>query len=199
MGWRADSETPDSPFEQFKIWYERALTSDCPEPTAMCLSTVSSAGRPSSRMLLLKHYDRDGFRFATNHDSRKAQELESSGQACLLFHWASLHRQIRVEGRVERAPASESDAIFARRPRGARLGAWASSQSRPLSSRKELMERVAHFDRIYPDDVPRPPHWGAFLLRPDYFEFWEGREDRLHMRLSFSRASTNWIRTLLAP
>lgn len=199
MDWPAGTDAPESPFVQFTGWYERALRSDCHEPSAMSISTVSEAGRPSSRMVLLKHYDERGFRFATHYRSRKGCELSHSGHACLLFYWGPLHRQIRIEGHVERAPHEESDAIFARRPRGAQLAAWASSQSQPLEHRRELTQRVAQLAREYPSEVPRPPHWGAFTLNPDRFEFWEGREDRLHLRLEYGRLAQTWTRGLLAP
>jgi pyridoxamine 5'-phosphate oxidase len=183
----------------FQSWFELALNSNCHEPTAMSVSTVSSEGRPSSRMVLLKQHDERGFRFATHYESRKAEEVGQTGHASLLFYWGPLNRQIRIEGSVERAPACESDEIFARRPRGARLGAWASPQSQPLADRSALLDHAAQLGRDYPGDVPRPPHWGAFILRPDYFEFWEGRDDRLHTRLAYRKQSTGWNRGLLAP
>lgn len=174
-----------SPFEQFEIWFNQALEGDFTDPNAFALSTVSKDGKPSSRILLLKGYDERGFVFYTNYESRKGCELEQNPYAAMLFFWDKFERQIRIEGRVERTSFEESEKYFQSRPYTSRLGAWASEQSRVLKSRFTLMRKVAMLMLKYPTSVPLPPHWGGYRLIPEQFEFWQGRESRLHDRFRY--------------
>jgi pyridoxamine 5'-phosphate oxidase len=182
---RADLAT--DPLEQFRSWFaEAAAAVEVPE--AMAVATAAADGAPSVRMVLLKGYDEHGLVFYSHHTSRKGRELAENPRAALLFHWSRLGRQVRVEGRVERVSAAESDAYFATRPRGAQLGAHASRQSAPLASRRELDERLAEVERDVGDDpVPRPPTWGGFRLVPAAWEFWQHRASRLHDRFRYER------------
>jgi pyridoxamine 5'-phosphate oxidase len=182
---RADL-APD-PLELFSSWFAEAA-GVLPAPNAMALATATSEGAPSVRMVLLKGADERGLVFFSHYTSRKGRELEGNPQAALLFHWSPLGRQVRVEGRVERLSADESDSYFATRPRDAQLGALASRQSEPLGSRAELDERVAEVEReLGEGPVPRPPAWGGFLLAPDAWEFWQHRASRLHDRFRYER------------
>lgn len=188
------------PIELFKDWFAAARESGVFMPEAMALATASPGGEPSVRMVLLKTVDERGFVFYTNYASRKAEELEANPRASVCFHWAVLERQVRVEGPVERVSHEESFAYYSSRARGSRIGAWASHQSRPLASREELEERVRRYDREYPgEDVPLPPFWGGYLLRPDVVEFWQGKANRLHDRLVFRRARDRWETVRLNP
>ena len=187
------------PFEQFQIWFDQALGAGVPEPNAMTLATVGAGGRPSARVVLLKGFDRRGLAFYTNYSSRKASELNATGQTALVFFWPELERQIRVEGRAEQVAAAESDAYFASRPAGSRLGAWASPQSQVIDGRSTLERRLAEAVERWGDDAPRPPHWGGYRVVPDMFEFWQGRPSRLHDRLRYRLDGDSWIRERLAP
>jgi pyridoxamine 5'-phosphate oxidase len=189
------------PFALFRRWFEEAVQSGGPDPNAMSLATVDAEGRPSIRIVLCKEFDDGGFVFFTNYASRKGRELAGNRQACLLFYWPQLERQVRVSGHVDPIPAAESDAYFAERPREARIGAWASPQSEPLADRQELERRFSEAQRRFPGDAspPRPPHWGGFRLVPGAIEFWQGRQSRLHDRLLFSRSGSGWERVRLAP
>jgi len=189
----------DSPFEQFRIWFEQALDSDFLDPNALALSTADKNGRPSSRMVLLKEYDNKGFIFFTNYDSRKGKEISENRYASMLFFWDKLERQIRIEGKLEKISNSESYDYFKTRPYTSRLGAWASKQSSQLSSRFKLMKEVAILMAKYPKDVPLPPYWGGFRLVPDSFEFWQGRESRLHDRIKYDLISGYWKKKRLYP
>jgi pyridoxamine 5'-phosphate oxidase len=181
------------PLDLFSDWFKAAEESGIFLPESVALATASPEGAPSVRMVLLKTVDARGFVFYTNYESRKAAELEANPQASLCFHWAVLERQVRVEGRVERVSAEESTAYYASRPRGSRIGAWASKQSRPLPSRSILEDRVREFEAAHPgDEVPLPPFWGGYLLRPHRIEFWQGKADRLHERLVFEGAPGAW-------
>jgi pyridoxamine 5'-phosphate oxidase len=189
---------PD-PLDQFRIWLDEALRAELDEPYAMTLATVDAAGQPSARIVLLRGADARGFAFFTNYDSRKGNELAERDRAALLFYWAPLERQVRVEGRVARVSDADSDDYFARRPRGSCIGAWASPQSAVIPDRQWLEKRVADFDREHGDNVPRPPNWGGYRLVPERFEFWQGRESRLHDRLVYRQAADGWAVERLAP
>jgi pyridoxamine 5'-phosphate oxidase len=191
--------SPD-PLEQFEHWFAEAKRAGVEVPEAMTLATADGDGVPSARMVLLKGAGEDGFVFYTGYGSRKSEELEENPRAALVFYWRPLGRQVRVEGSVERVPEPESAAYFATRPRGSQLAAWASRQSRPLGSREELERRYAELDRDYEDrEVPLPPHWGGYRLRPEAIEFWEHRENRLHDRIRYTRAREGWKVERLSP
>ena len=190
----------DDPVERFQEWFREAEQAGVEVPEAMTLATAAPDGAPSARMVLLKGADEEGFVFYSGYVSRKAGELEANPRAALVFYWRPLGKQIRVEGRVERVSAAESEAYFATRPRGSQLAAWASQQSRPLPSREELERRYAELEHEYEGrEVPRPSHWGGFRLRPDAIEFWEHRENRLHDRTRYTRAREAWHSERLAP
>jgi pyridoxamine 5'-phosphate oxidase len=190
---------PD-PLRQFRAWFAEATEAGVEVPEAMALATATPDGRPSARMVLLKGADERGFGFHTNYASRKGEELAANPQAALLFHWRPLGRQVRVEGRVDRLPAEESEAYFRTRPFGSRLAAWASPQSRPLADRAEIDRRYKDAAARFPgEDVPLPPHWGGFRLVPDAYEFWQHQENRLHDRVRYEREDSGWNRVRLAP
>ncbi len=195
-----DAGLSGDPIEVFGEWLRRAIEAGLPEPTAMTLATATTEGRPSARIVLLKHVDARGFLFATNYRSRKGRELDANPWASLVFFWRALERQVRVEGQVETAAPGESDEIFAARPRAAQLGAWASPQSAVLADRAALERAVDEAAARFPTTVPRPPHWGAYRLVPDAIEFWAGRPNRLHDRFRFERQPDGaWNQRRLAP
>jgi pyridoxamine 5'-phosphate oxidase len=187
------------PLEQFAHWYEYAVAAGLPEPEAMALATATPDGAPSVRFVLLKGIDERGVEFYTNYESRKGRELAANPRAALAVLWKPLQRQVRLEGPVEQLAPQESDAYFATRSRGSRLGAWASQQSREIPDREWLDSRLAQFDAQYPEEVPRPAHWGGYVLRPDAIEFWEGRPNRLHDRELFTRSDGAWTSVRLSP
>lgn len=188
------------PIALFREWFGAARDADVRFPETMTLATASAAGVPSARMVLLKGVDEDGFVFYTGYESRKGGELAENPRAALVFYWQSLGRQVRVEGTVERVSSHESDEYFATRPRGSQLAAWASEQSRPLSSRKGLEERYAELEAEHAgSEVPRPHRWGGYRLRPTAIEFWQHRDNRLHERSRYTRAREGWVAELLAP
>ena len=201
---RTLSETdvlPDA-VRQFRVWLDEAIAAQVDEPTALTLSTVSALGQPSSRVVLLKGLPDDaGFLFYTNYDSRKGQELAAQHLAALNFFWPGLERQVRVEGRVEKAPPELSTEYFQSRPRSSQLGAWASPQSQIIGSREELEAREAAVAERFAaqDPLPRPPDWGGYILRPTLIEFWQGRPSRLHDRIVYEREGSAWRRSRLAP
>ena len=192
-----DSAAVD-PLDQFTRWFEQARATEA-DPTAMTLATATPDGRPSARMVLLKGFEASGFVFYTNYDSRKAAEIEGTRRAALLFYWATLDRQVRIEGAIARASAAESDAYFASRPLESRWSAHASPQSRAIDSRESLEAAVERVRAEFGDNVPRPAGWGGFRVVPDAFEFWQGRENRLHDRLAYTRTADGWRRQRLAP
>lgn len=177
------------PFRLFDRWFREAEAAGIYLHEAMALSTATPDGRPSSRQVLLKGHGPDGFVFYTNYESRKAAELDANPRASLLFHWNTLHRQVRIEGSVARVTEAESAAYHASRPRGSRIAAWASRQSAELAGREELERRFREKDAEFPgEDVPLPPFWGGYRVRPERIEFWQGRANRMHDRLLFTRA-----------
>lgn len=192
-----DEHSADAdPFRQFESWYRDARATSNPDPSAMTLATATPEGAPSARVVLLKSFDQLGFVFFTNYHSRKGHELMHNPRAALLFHWPELVRQIRIEGITHRVSAEESDAYFRTRPRGSQIGALASDQSRPIENRKVLEERVSELSAELRDrEVPRPPHWGGYRLVPSALEFWQGRQDRLHDRIRYTRATGGEWRT----
>jgi pyridoxamine 5'-phosphate oxidase len=195
-----ESRAPADPLRLFRRWLAVAVKRGGAEPTGTALATVDRRGRPRARMVLLREAGPEGFTFYTNHASAKGRELAARPEAALVLWWPVLHRQVRIEGRVSPLGERESDAYFARRPRGAQLGAWASPQSRVLRSRAELEARHARFAARFAGlDVPRPPHWGGYRLRPRLIEFWQGRPDRLHDRLCYVFRAGRWRRVRLAP
>lgn len=190
----------DDPFALFDAWYEEARSAEINDPDAMSLATATGEGRPSVRMVLLKGHGPEGFTFYTNADSRKGEELASNRQAALLFHWKALRRQVRIEGPIEEVDAAEADGYFATRSRDSQIGAWASNQSQPLDSRATFEARYEEIRaRFEGQDVPRPPRWTGFRVKPDVMEFWSDRPHRLHERRLFRRADKGWNEGLLYP
>ena len=193
---------PD-PLRQFQRWLQQALDAQLPEPNAMTLATVGEDGRPSSRIVLIKGCDERGIVWYTNYHSRKGRELAARPFAALQFHWVELERVVRIEGQVQHTSDEESDAYFASRPLDSRIGAWASPQSEVISSRAVLVANAAQVSARHLLNPPRPPHWGGYRLKPDRWEFWQGRKSRLHDRLRYrpdpAAADGTWIRERLAP
>lgn len=188
------------PLELFERWFNAARDHGIELPEAMALATATPDGHPSVRMVLLKDMGAEGFTFFTNYESRKASELDANPWAALCFHWKELDRQVRVSGPVARVSEEESRDYFNTRPEGSKLGAWASDQSRPLSSRAELEERVEQVRRRFREaEISLPPHWGGYRLTPERIEFWQGRDDRLHDRIVFERDGTEWRTVRLYP
>ena len=189
------------PDEQFDRWMSDVVAAGLPEPTAMVLATVSAAGQPRARTVLLKSHDKAGFTFHTNRTSRKGADLDEVPKACLLFGWHAIHRQVIIEGTVARLDDEASEAYFRSRPRASQLAAWASRQSAVIGSRDELESRYDELARRWPDgtEVPSPPFWGGYVLTPVTFEFWHGRANRMHDRLRYRRADIDWMIERLAP
>lgn len=187
------------PLAQFERWFKEALAAKLPLVNAMTLATVTPQGAPDARIVLLKGIEAGGFVFYTNYDSRKGRELAARAEACLVFFWSELERQVRIEGSVEKVSASDSDAYFASRPVGARLSANASAQSAVVPGRAFLEKAMAAQQAKYGDNPPRPAHWGGYRVVPACVEFWQGRENRLHDRLLYRRAGGRWTIERLAP
>ena len=188
------------PLKQFDQWLTEAISAQVPEPNAMTLATVAASGRPSTRVVLVKGYDERGIVWYTNYDSRKGIEMAGNPFAALQFHWVELERVVRIEGRVEKVSAEESDAYFHSRPLDSRIGAWASPQSEGISGRGVLVANAAKFGAKFLLQPPRPPHWGGYRLVPDNWQYWQGRRSRLHDRLRYTlQADASWLRERLAP
>ncbi len=189
------------PFQQFRKWFDQALAAGTKDPNAMVLATADAAGKPSTRVVLLKGFDERGFVFFTNYESRKALELAANRHGALNFFWVELERQVCVAGSVTRVPRDESAAYFKTRPRGSRLGAWVSKQSETVPSRGVLEARLQELEKKYPgEDIPLPPFWGGYVLAPERIEFWQGRPNRLHDRFRYSRQSDGrWLVERLSP
>lgn len=194
-----------SPIEQFRFWFDEALRAEQPDPEAMTLSTATPGGIVSARIVLLKGFSPDGFVFFTNYQSRKGRELIDNPSAALTFYWHSLNRQIRIEGLATRVSQNESEDYFASRPRGSRIGAWTSPQSEEIPDRESLEKKLAEIEARFSDEpIPCPLFWGGFRLQPNYFEFWQGRENRLHDRIVYQLGPHNsnepvWRISRLAP
>ena len=196
-----ESSIENNPFLQFSKWFEEAQRSEIREPNAMTLATATSDGRPSARIVLLKGITTEGFIFYTNYNSHKAKELIANPYAALVFSWLDLERQIRIEGQVEKLSHKDSEAYFQSRPKGSQIGAWASPQSEAIDSRQILEDNVKALKEKYDeeDQLPCPPHWGGFIVKPLLFEFWQGRSSRLHDRIQYKKAQKGWIIQRLAP
>ncbi len=194
-----ESDVLPSPFAQFDRWFADALKAEVQEPNAMTLATCDAQHRPSARIVLIKGIDERGLVFYTNYQSHKGQDLAANNRAALLFFWPELERQIRVEGRVETVSAADSDTYYQSRPLQSRIGVWASPQSQLLPSRTVLEARVAAFTAEHGDNPPRPAHWGGYRVVPNFFEFWQGRRDRLHDRIAYRQAEGGWKIDRLAP
>src|SRR6185295_1536823 len=196
-----DEKTIDrDPIKQFQTWLNDAFEAGLPLPEAMTLATATSDGKPSARMVLLKQVDHDGFVFYTNYNSAKAQQLDANPHAALVFYWAKLDRQVRVEGSLTRTSREESREYFATRPRESQIGAWASEQSDVIESRATLEQRAAEFEKQYGDrEIDCPEHWGGYRLKPERIEFWKSRIGRLHDRILYQRKGDIWTISRLAP
>jgi len=194
------SNADENPIHQFSKWFSQALDSGTYEPHAMVLSTVSTDGKPSSRVVLLRDFSEEGFVFYTNYGSSKGKDLEQVPHAAVNFFWHELEKQIRIEGIARKLNPADSDAYFASRPRESQIGAWASQQSHVLISRDELDQKVVELAKQFDGvAIPRPPNWGGFIIVPEYFEFWQGRPNRLHDRLSYTLINNKWLINRLFP
>jgi pyridoxamine 5'-phosphate oxidase len=195
-----EDNTDKNPFKQFSVWYNSALESDFPHSDAMTLATADKNGKPSARIVLLKGFDENGFVFFTNYESRKGSELIQNPYASLVFYWNKLDRQVRIEGVTKKISLKESEEYFHSRPRGSRLGALISPQSKVIESREELEKRYEEFEKMYEgQEIPLPKNWGGFRLKPDYFEFWQNRDNRLHDRITYTLGNNSWKLNRLAP
>lgn len=195
-----ESQVDKSPFLQFEKWFKEAVDAHVNEPNAMTVATASKSGKPAARILLLRNFNENGFVFYTNYDSRKGEEIDENPHCALLFFWPELERQVRIEGKLIKQTAAESDLYFNTRPRTSKLGAWTSPQSKVVKNRKELDELYEQMSQRFPsEDVPRPPHWGGYVLQPDSIEFWQGRPSRMHDRILYTLVNGNWKIERLAP
>ena len=197
-----ESDVAGNPIDQFTRWWDVAIKSNIDEVNAMTLATATKSGMPSARIVLLKGYDANGFIFFTNYESQKGKELAENPQVALVFFWKELERQVRIDGIIEKVTATESDAYFQSRPAGSRIGAWASPQSKVISGRDVIENNYRVFEKKFPDQeaIPRPPHWGGYIVKPHTIEFWQGRSSRMHDRIQYKiEAGNQWTIQRLAP
>ncbi len=196
-----EKDVDHDPFVQFNTWWDDAIKSELEEINAMTLATASASGKPSARTVLLKSVSENGFVFFTNYNSHKGKELEENPNACLVFFWKELERQIRITGKVEKVTAVESDEYFNSRPEGSKIGAWASPQSSVIESREIIEENITQYEHRFADEkITRPPHWGGYIVIPTVIEFWQGRRNRLHDRIQYSKMQDeSWKVERLAP
>ena len=194
-----EEDVATDPIEQFNKWWDESIKSEIIEANAMTLATANTAGIPSARTVLLKAFSTEGFIFFTNYESQKGEDLAANPNAALLFFWKEMERQVRIEGKVEKISEEESDAYFNSRPLGSRIGAWASPQSKVINDRTVIEDNVQKFTEEFGEKIPRPPHWGGYLLVPVKMEFWQGRSSRLHDRILFTREDNSWKISRLAP
>lgn len=189
-----------NPFDQLLIWLNEAIANQLPEPTAMVLSTIDLSGNPESRVVLLKELNTEGLIFFTNYQSKKGQQLSQNPNVSVVFFWSETERQVRIKGYVEKIPEKDSFDYFLSRPRDSQIGAWASPQSQVIQSRENLENSFAQYQTYFQNhQLEKPPHWGGFCIHPEYFEFWQGRSNRLHDRIEFKKQNKNWIIRRLAP
>lgn len=195
-----EKEMPSNPLDQFRNWFEEAISSGITEPNAMTVASSTAEGKPSARVVLLKEMNDNGFIFFTNYNSRKGHELITNPFVAVVFDWHDIERQVRIEGIIEKVDENESDAYFNIRPNESKLGAWASPQSKIVSGREELEElEKSYAIRFKGNEIPRPPHWGGFLIKPTMIEFWQGRPNRMHDRMAYYKNGSNWELRRLAP
>ena len=195
-----ESSVHENPMEQYANWFEEAVNAQLLDPYAMSISTVDYNGQPSTRIVYMRGIKDDGFVFYTNYNSSKGKDLGENKLVSLNFFWGEIERQIRIEGEVKKVSEEDSDTYFAQRPRESQIGAWASNQSEDISDRSELEEKVAHFtDKFKGEDVPRPNHWGGFIVNPTKIEFWQGRPSRLHDRIVYTKDGNDWKQSRLSP
>ena len=195
----SESDVNPDPIIQFETWFNEALDGEISEPNAMALATVNSQGKPSCRIVLLKGFDANGFVFFTNYQSKKGGDIEKNPAAAITFFWHELERQVRIEGKVEKVPERDSDLYFEVRPKGSKIGAWTSPQSQPISKR-ELLDNQREFEQKYKGvEIPRPPFWGGYIVKPDLIEFWQGRPSRLHDRVVYLKSGDVWTIQRVAP
>ncbi|MFY9308758.1 MAG: pyridoxamine 5'-phosphate oxidase [Bacteroidia bacterium] len=195
-----ETQVDANPIVQFEKWFKEAVDAKVNEPNAMTVCTATPEGKPSARILLLRNFNENGFVYYTNYNSRKGQEIEANPNCALLFFWPELERQVRIEGSIEKQNPADSDLYFNTRPRTSKLGAWTSEQSKVIANRDILASEYEKFSVMFPsEDVPRPPHWGGYLVKPVTIEFWQGRPSRLHDRILYTKHNGNWRIERLAP
>ena len=195
-----ESDVDPNPINQFEKWWQQAVESKIEEPNAMIVATSTPDGKPSSRTVLLKNFTNEGFIFFSNYDSRKGAQIDQNPFVALLFFWKEMERQVRIEGRIHKISAEESDIYFSSRPRESRIGAWSSPQSKVIENREFLQQNVAKYNaRFYTEDIPRPEFWGGYIVIPSMVEYWQGRPGRLHDRIQYTAANNEWIIERLAP